>query len=814
MNPVLREYLAKGVFLGLWAYLALVQPDRPAFARVVGYGVAGLLVALAAGAAVQLRRGYRPGRNPAGFALLVVLDSSYVIYLGVIGGFAVGTFLETDPPPDGRYWLAYAAGGGLALGYGLHQLRAVPNRLHRFGLGLAVGGLLTALAVSFAADALGQVAAQRQFGAYLLCGLPFFYLLTFCGEAEESEAEIAAECAALGTGLYLLRLDSNLPPQFDKVIFLAPLGLYVVYATKWLAPLRVFKHTLRGYGHASLGRTRAALASFGRALALDPRSMLAADGLWRLVRAADFATLDDETAKLLPVEFCLQIAHETLVGSVPTPAARDDAGRMLAVVERQRPDLAPRVEYLRAVALTHAKDFDAAAATLSTLLDPATAYPGDGSARRAVLLPAWQLATTQHPRLAARLGDAELAKPGRRIDALRAVEHALAADPLDPAAADFKRHLYATLTEAEFVAACGAGPPPELNYDYLDQSGRALAADPDPARVERGLAALRMAGRGLPPRAAPIFTHLAEVATKLGRPDEALGYLGQVKRAVLASGSLPADQKPAYLAALTALAAAAEARGDFPAAVDDTRLAVEAGQDGVETLRHLAALYAKAGDPLNALLITERGLLQAKADPDLLAKKDSYYYSVEVPRVAAVRQQVAPWFDVAYCVAKAAAVADQPDADPDTLDYGLHLARLARTVRPDSQAALYAEARLLLRRGDQDAGVRLLEDLREQPRGSGADEDAWFLATRTLGDLYLDVLGRPDLAVACYTDFRQYQRSGADTLYKLGLAHEAAGNAGQARKAFKLVTEFANHPRYYDALAAVRRLDGAGQANV
>ena len=209
---------------------------------------------------------------------------------------------------------------------------------------------------------------------------------------------------------------------------------------------------------------------------------------------------------------------------------------------------------------------------------------------------------------------------------------------------------------------------------------------------------------------------------------------------------------------------------------------------------------------LNALAVTERALLYAKADPELLARKDSLYYSVSPATVAEKRDKVKGWFDVAYCVRKAAAVAGQKDADLDAIEYGLHLARLARVLQPAANAVRFAEGRLLLRKGERDAGLALLEDVRLSPRGSGDDEDAWFLATRLLGDLYLDELQRPDLAVQCFRDFREYQKSGADTLYRLGQAHEAAGDTKAATASYKAVTAYSGHPRYWDADAAVKRL--------
>lgn len=809
MHPVLRESLLKGVFLGVWAYLALSVPPADVFARVVAWAAGGAALGLLAGAVLQLRRGYRPGQNPLGFALLTVLDSAYFVYLGTVGAAAGAAFVHTDPPADFPQLLPACAVAGGVLGLVLHQLRGVSGRPYRLVLGLVLGVLLSVAALYYVPmlPALAGAAGQRQFALYLLAGLPFFALLVVCGESEESEAEAAALFAGLGIGLYLLKLESKLPEQFDKLVFLAPLLLYVGYATNVLPRSRVFKHTLRGYAHLSVGRPGLSLAHFARALQLDRRNELAAAGLARLVRTADLAALDADTQALLPVGFCLDLAEDSLVRRTPTAKERADAARLLDVAERQRPALAPRVAYLRAVLHTHAGDYDAAAATLSGLLDPGgvLAEPDRAAARSLIAYPAWDLALRLHPELRSRMGENEVAKPGRRIDALRAVEKHLTAFPEDPAGVELKRGLYAGLTEPELVAA---NAPPDLNYDYVEQLGQSLLGASDPADADRGMSFLRMAGRGLPARAPVLFKQLADVAHARGHADEATGYLGQVKRAGLETGpdKLPADGKAAYLSAVRTLAAGAEARGDYRTAVDDYRLAVEAGEVTPDTLRRLADLYARAGDPLNAALVAERGLLYAKADPDLLAKKESYYYSIPIERAAAVRAQIAPWFDAAHCVTTAGRVADQKEADSDALDYGLHLARLARAVKPDSQAAMLAEARLLLRSGDRDGGLKLLEDLREQPRGRGEDEDAWFVGTRILGEMYLDELGRPDLAVGCFHDYRDYARSGADTLYLLGRAHEAAGNIPAAIRAFDAVAAFTSHPRYTDALEAARRL--------
>jgi tetratricopeptide (TPR) repeat protein len=844
MNAVVREYIAKGVFLGLWAYLALTQPGWDAFGRVVAWTAGGLAAGLVAGAVFQVLRGYRPLANPAGFLLLVLLDSPFFIYLGLVGGLAIGLVIneptEAASAPASwlgymalvggaamhsapasaasavANWLGYFTIGGAILGFGFYQLANIRDRFWRLLLGVALGAAIIYLAIHYIQAVLNfSDEAQRQFAIYLLIGLPFFYVLTFCGEVEESEVEIAALCAGLGIGLYLYRLSSNLPEYGDKLIFLVPLLLYFIYVTRYLPALRVFKHVLRGYGNLHLGKIRGALLSFDKALRLDPNSRLAAQGLWALHRRIDVTALDDQTAGLLNFDFILDLVSGLIIKDrAPTESERAEALRMLDLVERQRPALLARVDYLRAVTLTHAKQFDDAAGYLARLVDPETPYqPGP---RQAVLFPAWDLALHLHPELVKRLGEQELAKPGRRIEAIAAVERQLAKQPDDQSAIESKRELYAGLTESEFVAAAATTPPTHFNYDYVEQLGLALVGEAEPARVERGMAYLRVAGRGLPERGAIIFNTLAELAAKLGRPDEAHGYREQVKRAGLVVGParLPADQRELYLSALRTLSDDAAAKGDYAAAVEDMRLYVEAGQENAETLRQLAELYIKNNDPLNALLITERGLLYAKADPDLLAKKDSYYYSVDIERVRAVKDKVSGWFDVAYCVRKAQQVANQKEADLDTLDWGLHLAQLARVIQPESHAAQLAEAQLLLRKGERQEAVRMLEDIREAKRGSGDEEDAWYIATKILGDVYLDELDQPDLAISCFRDYREYQKSGANTLYRLGEAYEKKGDKPAAIRSYEAVTAYTNHPLYWEATEAVRRLKDDGQNSI
>ena len=99
--------------------------------------------------------------------------------------------------------------------------------------------------------------------------------------------------------------------------------------------------------------------------------------------------------------------------------------------------------------------------------------------------------------------------------------------------------------------------------------------------------------------------------------------------------------------------------------------------------------------------------------------------------------------------------------------------------------------------------------MREQPKGSGDEEDAWYLATRLLADLYLNELNRPDLAIGAYTSYREYQKSGAETLFQLARAYEANSNIPAAIKIYEAVLAYEKHPRFWDATEAVRKLKGS-----
>ncbi|HEY1189496.1 MAG TPA: tetratricopeptide repeat protein [Gemmata sp.] len=881
MTPWHRnEYVLKGLFFGLWIFFALQVPrDRTEAWKdigwVLGWVGTGLAVGLLLGVGRLMRRGVKPWANWKAFPLLVLLESSLFIYAGTMIGLAVGilsgrdfaqpwaqplaelvdlTWTEIKHNPPVGDWLGFCAVGGAVLGLGLYRMRQVEDWTWRFLTCAGVAALLVYLASEYILEIKVPDPADREktvsffaspesranLGIYLLLGLPFFYLLTFSGEAEESEVEIMTLCAGLGIGLHLLGFANQFPGLGAAAPFLIPVTLYFVYATRILPGLRVFKHVLRGFSYMHLGQLGLAIRFFRRALELNPNSELATEGMTRLHNNLTLATLDRYPDLIEELDFRLCLDRATaLLMTPPSPTAADEAARFLNLVEKKKPVYLARVDYLRVVALVHAKQYDSAAEALARLLNPET--PGyHPTVRTQLLFDAWFLAIDGPKGLSERLSWPELNKPGRRMEALGAVERKLVAEPANDKAKEYRTVLYAQLQEGEFVAAVASGGlPKDFNYEYVEQLGYQLADDNDPERRERGLGYLRMAGRGLPGRAPGIFKKLADVSERDGDPHTARGYTEQIKRSAreFGPGNLAKDQKELYLNALRKLAALAEAEGDaikaqadaadaagdaatreakdaearpyFESAIADLQLYRDGGGGAVlEAYRKIAELYAKMRDALNAALNVAAGMEYSGSDPDLLKKRDSYYYSITIERLERAKASVGKWFDVSYCVKKAMAVLNRADADADLLDWATHLTRLAKVIEPTSNRVRLAEGRCLLRRGERDGGVQLLEDVRENQKGSGEEEEAWYNATRLLGQLYLEELGRPDLALKAYSDYKDYHKSGADTLFNIARCYEAMGDPANAAKFYNAVTAFEEHPKYWDAKDALKRLKG------
>jgi tetratricopeptide (TPR) repeat protein len=416
-----------------------------------GATLAGLALGLLIAAALKLREGVRVNGRVVAFTLFLLLESPTLTYVGLLAGAGTGVYLLREMlaplPPEQlaslRGLLVPVVGAAAVAGLLFGLLKQVQAPFARAGLvlalaaSLAVVGLayLGKLQVSWLAIQPVTVGDLTPFAYLLLLGVPFFYLLTFAGYEEESEIEIAVICGLLAVALAILIGEQR---QYQSAVYLLPLALYFVYTLRVLPSLRVLKHVFRGLGYARGGRFRKALLAFRRALQLEPNNQLARDGFWEVHRSLDVDRLanDPQTLALVDLDLCLDRAGGLLLQK-PTPPQLEEASRLLDLVVRLQPTRQPQGEYWRAVAATHAGDVDLAARLLARILDPAPHGP-DAPARLAVLLPAWQLALILHPQLRERVGEPQLRHPGRRMEAIAAVERHLAVSPGDETAIALK----------------------------------------------------------------------------------------------------------------------------------------------------------------------------------------------------------------------------------------------------------------------------------------------------------------------------------------------------------------------------------------
>jgi tetratricopeptide (TPR) repeat protein len=805
------EYYLKGIFLGLLLFAALQNPDWSKTGQLALFLGGGLAAGLFVSLVMWLMRGIRIGGRFLSLILFLLLESPTLVYLGLIGGMLAGALSIRDREQWGEWLLPICVGGGALVGVALGELKRIGPANWRFGAALAGAVVL----VGAALYVLDQLPEDQRFdehrrmmlGVHLLLGLPFFYLLTFAGEAEETEGEIALICAGMALGVWLLRLT----PQVPAIALLIPIALYVLYTRYILGGLRVFKHTLRGYSYFQMGRIRPALRSFRRAVELDPNNQLALTGLAKVHSGIDVRQLkgDPETVALLDLDLCLNRAGKLLWQREINPNQLQEVGHLLDLVAEQRPARLPEAEYWRAVADMRAQRPESAAERLGKLLDPA-AWAADAQASRwSVLLPAWQMALLRSKDLATRVGQGQLLLPGRRMEAIAACEKALAADRNDADAWELKRYLYDSLTEADFAAR----KPGEGEFDagYARELG--MARINDAAHWRRGVEFLRLAAWANPAQAPSLCLQIAQTYERAGEPENARQAYEYVKQSGAAFGpkNLPPEEKAAFFGIVKKMADEAAARGDNRAAIADLTLYAEYERAGLETLRQLAEMYERDGNALTALQYNDRAMVYNPNDRDLLARKDKYYFSVMPDQLRQLPDNARAGLDADYCLNKARSILASRNPELDSIEWALHLADLARVLRPKSVEAQLLCARARLWKGERDDALRMLEDLREAKPAkfeNGGDEDAWFRCAQMLGDLYLNEYSRPDLAVPCYLEFRQSTKSGADTLFKLGQAYENLGDMPRAAQYYEQVTGYAEHPRYYDAQDALRRLKG------
>ena len=111
-----------------------------------------------------------------------------------------------------------------------------------------------------------------------------------------------------------------------------------------------------------------------------------------------------------------------------------------------------------------------------------------------------------------------------------------------------------------------------------------------------------MAARGLPALGPTLFVQIAQAHQRAGhdRGRPAQLRAGQARRPGVGPKNLDEPERQAYFATVKLLGEDAMSRGDLDAAIENYRLYSESRRSGLETLRTLADLYERKGDPLAA----------------------------------------------------------------------------------------------------------------------------------------------------------------------------------------------------------------------
>ena len=811
MRAHVLEYFLKGIFLGLAIYGSLQAgrletPTYLTFLTLNGIAWAGLFVAFIAGLISQ-RAQLKVGlKNPAAFILFLILENSSKIFDGILLGTALGVFVAV--PSDSKLLISCVGLGG-TLGLSFFSIRKVKVPNIRLGIIFAVAaGLCAAIAYFLGVTPWNEnpliLPHPQLFSLQLIAFLPLFYILTFCGLAEESEVEIGAFSSLLGIALGILTME-HVPLR--TLGFLAPIVLFFVYTMRILPALRILKHVFRGMSFAKLGQQKNALMAFKRALQLDPQNNLARNNYWKLHADLDPIKLetDPETMALVDCDLCLDRVESLLVSGKPSDDKVAEALRLLSLVEKLKPSLNDGTRYWRAVLALHDKNFVGAAAILLKNLN--NYHVSEEQLAGKYLYASWSLALAGHPEMKSRVGFPLLTDAAIKMNAIAAVERHIAQEKDDQAAWGIKRFLYTDMTSKIFFQ----NPPRSIaDFDFMFVKDLGLALLEQQKELARGAEYLDIAVAGLPQHAPFLMVQVGKAFAQQGQEVEAESYFEKAVAMGRKSGhkNLQDQDRLAYFSALKFLADSYLHRKETDKAIEYYHLFAQFERSGVETLRTLATLHEEKGEALAALRAVEQALIYQPDEKDLIARKDRYLYSITVEELTANKELLAKGFDVDYCMKRAKGILESKLDGPDWIDVARHLSNLAMVFAPESIQARTLYAKALLRHGDRTEAKEILEQVRDPKPGSFSssdDEDSWYGSCQVLGDIYME-LDEFEKAVACFQDFKKSPKSGARTWLKLGIALEKLNDTKKAIACYEQATAYEGNPFAREAQEALYRL--------
>lgn len=805
------EDARKGLFVALAAVFVLRARDY----RDVQFLCLSWACALVANGLVAAWRGRsklaRGRRRWLALGVLAFLDQPAVLQSCLLAGLVAAILVG----PGTGIWLLLSIPVGLVLGAGLQLVKRVPSSRNKtLALAILAGISLAIPWVALWLGWPGPLGPADVTATALFLAAGAFFLFILSGMGAETEFEIAIAFA--GLSLALINLD--LPLMLRGTAVLLPLALYIVYSERIRRRIVAFKHLMRGLGHEHEGQLRDALWSYQQALAIQPGDPMATAGAWRVHRRVDLASLrpDDELFTLIDPLVCLARVRELLARPTLDPDVLTDVCKLLDIVTARRPDLDRTVGLERLNALLRVpRTFDSPdpIALVGALIDIDPAAVASLSSHEAeALYQIWALAL-KHPILVGGGSLGLLQAPERLFGFLAAVVRHLSAAPGDSEAAAFRALVTDKLDfslYARFAAQRPADPMEWFDHSFCWEAARVAASE---GRTERAIDLLRIAEVGLPRHRLLLWHSLARLHADSASP-AATVWFERVKGLALESGlaRLTDSESDAFFDAVQRLAQTAIAANDLAAAIDNFELYSRSPRSGLETLETLLALHERAGDPLGAIKPVESALvhgLDERGRRNWLEQKSRLYRAVSAAALQSRLAQVEGYFDFSYCYRRAVRAFEAKDPDEEVTHF-LDLAALGGKARLLAVNTLLG--RTHLRSGRFADAALCFEAVKNQRPERFADKDqeeAYFLSCRLLGDLYLDALADPRAAIDCFEIYKEFGKSGADTLYKLALAYELSGQLAHAKKWYDMVLVYPDHPRAAPARAALARIEGA-----
>lgn len=810
----LPEYLLKGTYLGLALLAAATVSDLKTALILAGAALVGL------GLPILIAEFTKSLPSPTGAKIsasgriawaarvfLSLIDHPWLAHVGAPLGIAIALVFT------GSSWLAVltAAIVGAVIGAGAYTLIAIPRRtIRRWVMIGLVLGILGLVVLAYRNGWLEPTGPPIATSFLLLAAAVTFYILIFSGRSEESELEIGI--VAILLSLSLGSLDA--PRTVRSLVVLLPVGLYVVYCERMRRNLVVFKHVVRGMEHERRADWEPALVEYRLALAGDPSSELAKSGSWRVHGQIDVDRLTEGTGvwELVDPVACLQRAHQLIEQA--QPARQPEARRLLELVDRRDPTFPCRTRYRRLRSLLADRQFDSAKALLSevTALDSAAVQDLSNEELEAHFK-TWCL-LLRDPALAS-VSAGWMREKGNLVALLILIEERLKRAPNDQEASEFKTFLYRQLTWSVFAAYReGRGNPVEIDYPFCRTTARELnAAEGNPAAA---VDLARIAREGLPAERLSLGVEIAELLRSQNSPEAIVWYRAIFDEGCARKGSeLGANERAALDTSARVLALDAEARGAEDSAVRYWEVFAAGPSAGIETRRRLLRLYEKQGNRISAIRHVEAALAFGLSDADRKEWREArerLYRSVDADELRPRLSEAERYFNFRFALANAQQIMEQNGPQED-LEHYLALAELGgNEILPLVNFLL---GRVQLRNGEWEQAAQCLEQVvttDEKARRDKEINNAYYRACRMLGEVYVRHLAKPERAIECLTIYKDHLDSGAETLYLLGEAYEAAGKVPQARKWYDMVLVYPSHPRAADARSALGRLGSSAKS--